>query len=66
MNAFINPSIALLTKLASIAVHAEEALSTDGHSFDRIALDSLLGDEEVVTFLEAGRKLAMIPEKRKQ
>lgn len=66
LNAFTNPSISVLAKLASIAVHVDEMLSTDGHHFDRIALAQLLDDPEVQTFLAAGRKLAMIPEKRRQ
>jgi hypothetical protein len=64
MNAFMNPSVAVLAKLASIAVHTDEALSPDGHDFDRAALRGLLDDDEVQTFLAAGRKLAMIPERR--
>jgi len=61
---FLNPSVSVLAKLASIAVHVEEILSADGHDFDRVAIKSLLTDPEVSAFLSAGRKLAMIPEKR--
>jgi len=64
MGTFLNPTASVLAKLASIAVHAEEMLSADGHQFDRLALQTLLNDPEVLAFLEAGRHLAMIPEKR--
>ena len=43
----LNPSPALLCKLVSIAVHAEELLSPHGHQFDRDALNSVMGDAEV-------------------
>lgn len=54
--------ITLVAKLGSIAAHAEEMLSTDGHAFDAFALRSLLGDAEVITWLRANR--ALLPVKR--
>lgn len=57
-------TLSLLTKLASIAIHVEEYLSTNGHHFDRAALDSLLADSEVVEELARLKRLGMIPEKR--
>lgn len=60
----LTPSMTLLAKLGSIAVHADELLSHDGHAFDRAALDGLLKDFEVRRWLKAMRALAMIPEKR--
>lgn len=47
------PSTSLLVKLGSIAVHAEEFLSLKGHNFDRIALQSVLDDPEVVEWIRA-------------
>ncbi len=35
---YAKPSLGLLVKLGSIAVHAREATSSDGHQFDLIAL----------------------------
>lgn len=64
MNAFMNPSTSVLAKLASIVVHVEEMTSDNGHEVDRIALETLLSDPEVQTFIRAGRTLAMVPEKR--
>ena len=58
----VTPS--LLAKLGSIAVHAEEMVSTDGHHFDRIALDQLLKDSEVREWLQLMDDLSMIPKKR--
>jgi hypothetical protein len=55
------PSASLLSKLGSIAVHAEEMTSPTGHGFDKLALDSVLSDPEVQDWLEAMRKLAMLP-----
>lgn len=46
------PSLSLLVKLGSIAVHADEMLSPTGHDFDRLALRSLLTDPEVVAWTE--------------
>lgn len=63
-NPLFAPSISLLVKMGSVAVHADEYLSADGHDFDRIALQSLLKDPEIVGWLEGMRSMAMIPEKR--
>lgn len=58
------PSVSVLVKLGSIAVHVDEMLSPDGHSFDRTALEQLLIDPDVKAWLESMDKLAMIPKKR--
>lgn len=58
-------SPALLCKLGSIIVHAEELRSPDGHEFDAMALDALLKDAEVVQWLDAMRAAAMLPVRRK-
>jgi hypothetical protein len=60
-----NPSLTLLMKLGSIAVHADELLSDDGHELDRVALNTVLYDPEVTSWLEQMKKLAYIPRKRK-
>lgn len=64
MGTFLNPSPALLCKLASIAVHAEEASSANGHEFDRIALQSALGDQEVQDWIGQMTAAGMAPVKR--
>lgn len=43
----LQPSLSLLVKLGSIAVHVEEMLSTNRHRFDIVALQTLLDDVEV-------------------
>lgn len=59
-----NPPITLLVKLGSIAVHADEMLSADGHDFDRIALQGLIADPEVVAWIKVMDAAAMVPKKR--
>lgn len=59
-----SPSVTLLVKLGSIAVHAEEMLSAKGHPFDKAALEQLLDDLEVKQWREAMDKLAMLPVRR--
>lgn len=61
----LNPSPALLCKLASIAVHADELVSPDGHEFDGIALVCSLNDTEVSIWLAGMVKAGMAPVKRK-
>jgi hypothetical protein len=58
------PDLRLLTKLGSIAVHAEELLSPEGHPVDKTELEILLKDEEVKTWIEAMGPL--LPLKRNQ
>lgn len=60
----LDPTPALLCKLGSIAVHADEMLSTDGHHFDKIALQQLISDPEVAEWIEAMNAMAMVPKKR--
>lgn len=60
----LKPSTALLCKLGSIIVHMEEATSTKGHAFDKIALDQLLADSDVREWLADMRGMAMLPVKR--
>jgi hypothetical protein len=60
----LKPSPSLLCKLGSIIVHSEEAASPGGHHFDRVAVQTLLADAEVVEWMEAMRKMAMLPVER--
>lgn len=43
----LQPDLQLLMKLGSIVVHAEEAISADGHEFDIEAMKPLLADSDV-------------------
>jgi hypothetical protein len=59
-----SPNAALLAKLGSAIVHAEEMLEPLGHGFDKIALQSVIADPEVQEWLDAMRALALLPVKR--
>lgn len=59
-----SPALSLLVKLGSIAVHAEELLSSNGHEFDKAALDTLVSDPEVTAWLKAMGAKAYLPLKR--
>lgn len=61
----MHPSPALLAKLASIAVHADEYLSPDGHPLDRDALLAGVRDPEVVDWVAQMTAASMAPRKRK-
>ena len=60
----LSPSPTLLCNLASIAVHAEEALGPKGHHFDKIALQNSLENPEVKAWLAEMTELGMAPIKR--
>lgn len=64
MTKYLQPGPALLAKLGSIAVHADELLSANGHAFDRTALQSLLSDPDVVEWLRGMDEMALLPKKR--
>jgi len=57
----LHPTISVAVKLASIAVHADELISSNGHSVDVQAIRSLLADEELRAYLEILRPLALLP-----
>ena len=59
------PSPAVLSKLGSLAIHAEEMISEDGHAFDRSAIESLLSDQELREWIRRMDELALLPKKRK-
>lgn len=57
------PSLSLLIKLGSIAVHADEAFSTDGRNVDVDVTKGLIQDPEVRAWIkEMG---ALLPLKRR-
>jgi len=58
----LKPSLTLLVKLGSLAVHAEELLSSKAHAYDRIAAQQILTDPEVIAWLE--QMGAYVPVKR--
>ena len=47
-----NPSLSLLAKLGSIAIHAEELLSPGKHASDVAAIRTLLDDAEVKQWIK--------------
>lgn len=55
----VTPTVGI--KLASLAVHAEEAASSNGHEFDLQAIFLLLADPEVVDYMDELRNLALLP-----
>jgi hypothetical protein len=59
----LKPRAALLVKLGSIAVHADEFTSPDG--FDLTAMRGLLNDPEVIEWLAKMTAAAFVPVKRK-
>jgi hypothetical protein len=63
---FLAPSPALLVKLGSIIVHADEFTSGDGHEFDLGAMKVLLADPAVKAWIADGTKRALLPLKRKK
>lgn len=60
----LTPSISVGIKLASIAVHADEATSGAGHPLDVAAIRGLLTDPEVVAYLAVLSEMALLPVKR--
>lgn len=60
----LKPVASTLCKLGSIAVHVQEMLAPGGHYFDRVALDQLLKDRELLSWLSAMRQQAYVPEVR--
>ncbi len=60
----LKPSAALLVKLGSIIVHAEELMSPSGHEYDRLAMQTAMQDAEVQEWLKAMDSMAFLPKKR--
>lgn len=57
----LHPDAATLVKLGSIARHAEEMLSPNGHPLDRAALEALLDDPDVQAWMDAADDFALLP-----
>jgi hypothetical protein len=62
----LTPSLPVLITLGSIAVHAEELLSPDGHPFDQKAIESLLSQPELKAWISRMDGMAFLPKKRNQ
>ena len=60
----LTPSVALLCKLGSLIVHADEGSGKNAHPSDVETFLGLLHDPEVVAWLDAMRALALLPVKR--
>lgn len=60
------PDAGLLCKIGSVVVHAEEAISPGGSTFDVEAIKSLLSDPAVRSWLEAMDAMALLPKKRSE
>ena len=60
----LKPELALLIKLGSIAVHADEMFSPSGHQFDKITLNNLLQDPELKAWLQEMDARGLLPVKR--
>ena len=58
----LKPGLSLLCKLGSVVVHTEEMLSSKRHSFDLIAIETVLKDKEVREWMTAMG--AYLPAKR--
>lgn len=63
--AVLTPPASTLMKLGSIAQHMKEMMSSDGHAFDKLAMEQLVQDPEIATWLSEMDKLALIPKLRK-
>lgn len=48
----LKPSLSLLCKLGSVAVHVDEALSSKRHQLDIVAMKTVLYDPEVQKWIK--------------
>lgn len=60
----LKPSANLLIKLGSVIIHQEEMASSNGHLFDKYALDTVRNDVEVIEWLDQMTKMSLLPLKR--
>ncbi len=60
----MQPKMSILVKLGSLAVHVDELLSPQGHTFDKEAIKSLLDDPELNEWLAAMDAMSFLPKKR--
>ena len=59
-----NPDISTLSKIGSIIVHVDEALSSKGHPLDIEDIKALINDRDVRQWLSAMDKAALLPLRR--
>jgi len=59
----LSPGVALLSKLGSLILHADEYHCT-GHPIDLAAFNTLLCNDEVQEWLRGMRVMALLPVKR--
>ena len=64
MSETTKPTINVLCKLGSLAIHVEEAMSNKGHKLDIGAIKGILEDPEIKEWLKQMDKLALLPKKR--
>ncbi len=60
----LTPNTSLLASLGSIIVHFQEMLTSDGHEFDKVAVEGLLADPGVVEWLEQMDQMVLLPRLR--
>ena len=60
----LHPSTMLLSKVASILVHADELHGPGGHTVDLTALTIALKDPEIQTWIKEMTAMALAPVKR--
>lgn len=60
----LKPNAALLCKLGSLIVHADEALSPNGHHYDQTVFLDGLHDPQVLEWISQMDAMAMLPKKR--
>lgn len=60
----LKPSVALIAKLGSVVVHAQEAFSPNAHPLDVEAIRGLAADPEITEWLSALQKQGLVPVKR--
>jgi len=60
----LTPSTNLLMKLGSAIVHADEAMSDNGHAVDQAAFRAHLSDPEVAGWIEEMDAQSLLPVKR--
>lgn len=61
----LTPSPTLLVKLGSLIVHYQEWTSSGAHVVDRIAIDTLEAEPDVIEWIDAMNAAGMLPVKRK-
>jgi hypothetical protein len=60
----LKPSAALLCKIVSVVVHADEMREPGAHDFDRVALNTAIDQPDVKEWIEAMTKAGYAPVKR--